>query len=117
MSSSRAAQRASSRIQPSVGARTPRSEYEAAFQNGPRRSSRASSAKRHHAGWVGAFFIVIAALFALLWGGLSASTAIANDQLDPVPRLVVAIDAAVLLPVLCLIDRCVSGLARQGRPA
>jgi hypothetical protein len=45
-------------------------------------------------------FGVIVTLFAVLWGGLSISTAAAGNELDQVPHLVVAIDGAVLLPLL-----------------
>jgi hypothetical protein len=49
---------------------------------------------------VSAFFAVIVGLFALLWGGMSIGLAISGGQLDPVAHLVVAIDGAVLLPIL-----------------
>jgi hypothetical protein len=40
------------------------------------------------------------ALFVVLWGGLVASALAAGDMLSPVQHLVVAIDVAVLLPIL-----------------
>ena len=40
------------------------------------------------------------ALFVILWGGLVASTLAAGGTLNPVQHLVVAIDGAILLPVL-----------------
>jgi hypothetical protein len=49
---------------------------------------------------VSVFFGVIVGLFALLWGGMSVGMAVSGQQLDPVPHLVVAIDEAVLLPLL-----------------
>lgn len=49
---------------------------------------------------VSIFFLAIVSLFAVMWVGLSLSTSATGDQLDPVARLVVAIDGAVLLPVL-----------------
>jgi hypothetical protein len=49
---------------------------------------------------VSIFFGVIVGLFALLWGGMSIGLALSGEQLDPVPHLVVAIDGAVLLPIL-----------------
>jgi hypothetical protein len=51
---------------------------------------------------VSVFFAVIVAVFVLMWGGMSIAAAAAGKQLDPVPHLVVAIDGAVLLPVLAV---------------
>lgn len=49
---------------------------------------------------VAIFFGVIVLLFVVLWGGLVASTLLAGEALNPVQHLVVAIDAAILLPLL-----------------
>jgi hypothetical protein len=47
-----------------------------------------------------AFFLVTVVLFIVLWGGLVASSLAAGEGLDPVQHLVVAIDGAILLPIL-----------------
>jgi len=49
---------------------------------------------------IASFFLVTVALFVILWGGLVASTLAAGGTLNPVQHLVVAIDGAILLPVL-----------------
>jgi hypothetical protein len=49
---------------------------------------------------VSTFFGVIVALFVVMWGGMSIGAAAAGEPLEPVPHLVVAIDGAVLLPLL-----------------
>lgn len=49
---------------------------------------------------VSIFFGVIVGLFVLMWGAMSIGAAVAGEQLEPVPHLVVAIDGAVLLPLL-----------------
>jgi len=46
------------------------------------------------------FFIVTASLFVVMWGGLSVASILAASTPDPVVHLVVAIDGAVLLPLL-----------------
>ncbi|MGH2380693.1 MAG: hypothetical protein ACRDG7_05675 [Candidatus Limnocylindria bacterium] len=46
------------------------------------------------------FFFVIVGLFTLTWGGLVVSTVAQGAELNPVQHLVVAIDGAILLPVL-----------------
>ena len=56
-----------------------------------------SGAPRRAIAW---FFLVTVALFVVLWGGLVASTLVAGGTLNPVQHLVVAIDGAILLPVL-----------------
>jgi hypothetical protein len=47
-----------------------------------------------------AFFIVTGSLFAVMWGGLSIGSVASATSPDPVVHLVVAIDGAVLLPLL-----------------
>ena len=49
---------------------------------------------------VGGFFICIALLFALMWGGMVVSSAVAGTRPDGVLRSVVIIDCTVLLPLL-----------------
>jgi len=49
---------------------------------------------------IASFFLITVALFVVLWGGLVASTAAAGGTLNPVQHLVVAIDGAILLPIL-----------------
>ena len=49
---------------------------------------------------VATFFVVTALLFAVMWGGLSAASALTGTTPGPVVHLVVAIDSAVLLPLL-----------------
>jgi hypothetical protein len=49
---------------------------------------------------VGGFFISIALLFALMWGGMSITSAVAGTRPDEVLRSVVIIDCTVLLPLL-----------------
>jgi hypothetical protein len=46
------------------------------------------------------FFVVTASLFIVMWGGLSVASVVAATTPDPVVHLVVAIDGAVLLPLL-----------------
>ena len=46
------------------------------------------------------FFVVTASLFMVMWGGLSVASVVAATTPDPVVHLVVAIDGAVLLPLL-----------------
>src|SRR3712207_5855413 len=49
---------------------------------------------------VGGFFIGISLLFALMWGGMSITSAVAGVQPEEVLREVVIIDLTVLLPLL-----------------
>lgn len=49
---------------------------------------------------IAAFFGVTVAVFVVLWGGLVASSLAGGEVLNPVQHLVVAIDAAILLPIL-----------------
>ena len=49
---------------------------------------------------VGGFFICIALLFALMWGGMVISSDMAGTRPDEVLRSVVIIDCTVLLPLL-----------------
>jgi len=49
---------------------------------------------------VGGFFIGIALLFVLMWGGMSITSAVAGTRPDEVLRSVVIIDCTVLLPLL-----------------
>ena len=49
---------------------------------------------------IGGFFICIALLFALMWGGMVISSAVAGTRPDEVLRSVVIIDCTVLLPLL-----------------
>jgi hypothetical protein len=49
---------------------------------------------------VGGFFVCIALLFALMWGGMVVSSAAAGTRPDEVLRSVVIIDCTVLLPLL-----------------
>jgi len=49
---------------------------------------------------VGGFFICISVLFALMWGGMIISSAVASTRPDEVLRSVVIIDCTVLLPLL-----------------
>ena len=49
---------------------------------------------------IASFFLVTVALFVILWGGLVASTLVAGGTLNAVQHLVVAIDGAILLPIL-----------------
>ena len=49
---------------------------------------------------VGSFFISISLLFALMWGGMVISSAVAGTRPDEVLRSVVIIDCTVLLPLL-----------------
>jgi hypothetical protein len=49
---------------------------------------------------VGGFFICLALLFALMWGGMVISSAVAGTRPDEVLRSVVIIDCTVLLPLL-----------------
>jgi hypothetical protein len=49
---------------------------------------------------VAIFFVVISILFAVMWGGLSIASALTGTTPGPVVHLVVAIDGAVLLPLL-----------------
>jgi len=49
---------------------------------------------------IASFFLITVALFVVLWGGLVASTLAAEGTLNPVQHLVVAIDGAILLPIL-----------------
>ncbi len=46
------------------------------------------------------FLVVTALLFAVMWGGLSVASALTGTAPGPVVHLVVAIDGAVLLPLL-----------------
>ena len=46
------------------------------------------------------FFVVTGFLFIVMWGGLSLASVLAATTPDPVVHLVVAIDGAVLLPLL-----------------
>lgn len=68
---------------------------------------------------IAAFFLVSVALFVILWGGLVASTLAAANTLSPVQHLVVAIDVAILLPILAyaglqLLRRAPSGYPLAG---
>jgi len=68
---------------------------------------------------IAAFFLVSVAVFVTLWGGLVASTLAAGDMLSPVQHLVVAIDVAILLPILAyagvqLLRRAPSGYPLAG---
>ena len=68
---------------------------------------------------IAAFFLVSVALFVILWGGLVASTLAADYILSPVQHLVVAIDVAILLPILAyaglqLLRRAPSGYLLAG---
>ena len=49
---------------------------------------------------IAAFFLVCVVLFVFLWGGLVASTLATGDILSPVQHLVVAVDFAILLPIV-----------------
>ena len=49
---------------------------------------------------VGGFFVGIALLFLLMWGGMSVTSAVAGTRPDEVLRSVVIIDCTVLLPLL-----------------
>jgi hypothetical protein len=49
---------------------------------------------------VAGFFAVTALLFAVMWGGLSVASTLTGSAPGPVVHLVVAIDGAVLLPLL-----------------
>jgi hypothetical protein len=49
---------------------------------------------------VGGFFIGISLLFALMWGGMIISSAVAGTRPDEVLRSVVIVDCTVLLPLL-----------------
>jgi hypothetical protein len=61
---------------------------------------RARFADRAPVGRVASFFVVTALLFAVMWGGLSVSSALTGTTPGSVVQLVVAIDGAVLLPLL-----------------
>jgi hypothetical protein len=66
-----------------------------------------------------AFFLLTVAVFVILWGGLVASTLAAGGMLSPVQHLVVAIDVAILLPILAyagiqLLRRAPSGYLLAG---
>jgi hypothetical protein len=68
---------------------------------------------------ISAFFLVSVALFVILWAGLVASTLAAGEVLSPVQHLVVAIDTAILLPILAyagvqLLRRAPSGYPLAG---
>ena len=49
---------------------------------------------------IGGFFVGISLLFALMWGGMIVSSAVAGTRPDEVLHSVVAIDCTVLLPLL-----------------
>jgi hypothetical protein len=49
---------------------------------------------------IGGFFIGISLLFALMWGGMVISSAVAGTRPDEILRSVVIIDCTVLLPLL-----------------
>jgi hypothetical protein len=49
---------------------------------------------------IAVFFGTTVTVFVVLWGGLVASSLAGGAVLDPVQHLVVAIDAAILLPIL-----------------
>jgi hypothetical protein len=49
---------------------------------------------------IGGFFVGISLLFALMWGGMIVSNAVAGTQPEEVLRSVVIIDCTVLLPLL-----------------
>ncbi len=49
---------------------------------------------------VAGYLLVVGGLFAVMWTGMSVSTAIAGGTLDPVVRLVVVADGSVLVPAL-----------------
>src|SRR5215213_5294063 len=61
---------------------------------------RSSFGSRAPARLVGGYFICIALLFALMWGGMVISSAVAGTRPDEVLRSVVIIDCTVLLPLL-----------------
>jgi len=61
---------------------------------------RARFGSRTRAHLVGGFFIGISVLFALMWGGMVISSAVAATHPDEVLRSVVIIDCTVLLPLL-----------------
>jgi hypothetical protein len=65
---------------------------------------------------ISAFFLVSVALFVILWAGLVASTLAAGEVLSPVQHLVVAIDAAILLPILAYAGVQLLRRARSGYP-
>jgi hypothetical protein len=61
---------------------------------------RSSFGPRAPARPVGGFFVCIALLFALMWGGMVISSAVVGTPPDEVLRSVVIIDCTVLLPLL-----------------
>ena len=68
---------------------------------------------------IAAFFLVSVAVFAILWGGLIVGTLAVGDTLSTVQHLVVAIDLAILLPILAyagvqLLRRAPSGYLLAG---
>jgi hypothetical protein len=68
---------------------------------------------------IAAFFLVTVVVFVVLWGGLVASSIAAGEVIGPVQHLVVAIDGAILLPILAyagvqLLRRAASGYVLAG---